>query len=196
MVPGNHVFVTTGLFQYVKDEDDLAAVLGHECAHGLVRHAGEKISSNLVLNILGRVSLVFDPTGGILALLLPAANLFRELPNSRQQEMEADQIGVLLAADACFDPRAAPRVFQAMKDGDGHGTPPEFLSTHPSHDRRITKFNDYMPEALQVFHDMDGNRCGHIRSSMQQARQIAARQAQAREQRVHAARISPRNSSP
>jgi predicted Zn-dependent protease len=169
----------------VKDEDDLAAVLGHECAHGLVRHAGEKISSNLVLGILGRLSLVFDPTGGILAILLPAANLFRELPNSRQQEMEADQIGVLLAAEACFDPRAAPRVFQAMKDGvdaDGHG-PPEFLSTHPSHDRRITKFNDYMPDALTVYRGIDGNRCTNIRQAMHEARQIAARQAQVREEK-------------
>lgn len=180
VLPGNHVFVMTGLFRYIKNEDELAAVLGHETAHNLARHAGEKISGSLVVNLLARLSLLIDPSGVIFTFLLPAANLFRELPNSRQQEMEADQIGVHLAAEACFDPRAAPRVFQALKEGDSLGAP-EFLSTHPSHDRRIAKFKDYMPEAVKKFEGDFGDRCTRIRQAMSEARRVAALQAQARE---------------
>lgn len=182
VLPGNHVFVMTGLFEYIKDEDELAAVLGHETAHNLARHAGEKVSGSIVLNLLARLSLLIDPSGVIFTFLLPAANLFRELPNSRQQEMEADQIGVHLAAQACFDPRAAPRVFKALRDGGNGRQPPEFLSTHPSHDRRIAKFDDYMPEAVKVYQGDFGTRCDDIRQAMSQARRIANRQAQTREQ--------------
>lgn len=185
VLPGNHVFVMTGLFRYIKDEDDLAAVLGHETAHNLARHVGEKLSGNLVVNLVARLSLLFDPSGFIFTMLLPAANLFRELPNSRQQEMEADQIGVHLAAQSCFDPRAAPRVFRALKDGESKsgGHTPEFLSTHPSHDKRISKFDDYMPQAMNVFQGDFGDRCASIRKSMSEARRAAAFQAQAKENR-------------
>ena len=182
VLPGNHVVLMTGLFRYVKDEDDLAAVLGHEVSHNLARHAGEKISGNLLINLVARLSLLLDPSGTIFSLLLPAASLFRELPNSRQQEMEADQMGVHLAAEACFDPRAAPRVFRAMKDDKSGGrAPPEFLSTHPSHDRRIAKFDEYMPKAMEIYQGDFGDRCNNVRRAMQQARQVAAEQAKARE---------------
>lgn len=125
-----------------------------------------------------------DPSGVIFTFLLPAANFFRELPNSRQQEMEADQIGVHLAAQACFDPRAAPRVFRALKEGsDGQQQPPEFLSTHPSHDRRIAKFDEYMPDALRVYEGDFGDRCRDIRQAMSEARRVANLQAQVREQK-------------
>ena len=184
VIPGNHVFVMTGLFRYIQDEDDLAAVLGHEAAHNLARHAGEKISGSLLVNALARLSLLLDPTGVMFTFLLPAAGLFRELPNSRQQEMEADQIGVHLAAEACFDPRAAPRFFRKLQDGDHKrgGGAPEFLSTHPSHERRLAKFDDYMPAAIQTFEQDFGNRCAPLRQAMQQARRVAALNAQAREQ--------------
>ena len=111
VLPNNHVFVMTGLFQYVRDEDDLAAVLGHELAHNLARHAGEKMSGSLVVNIVARLLFLVDPSGFLSYLLLPAATLLHNLPNSRQAETEADRIGVFLAAQACYDPRAAKRVF-------------------------------------------------------------------------------------
>ena len=132
---------------------------------------------------MARLSLLIDPSGVIFTLLIPATAVFRDLPNSRQQEMEADQIGVHLAAQACFDPRAAPRVFKALKEGhDGHRQPAEFLSTHPSHDRRIAKFDDYMPEAVKVYEGEFGDRCRDIRQAMSEARRMANLQAQAREQ--------------
>jgi metalloendopeptidase OMA1, mitochondrial len=184
VLPGNHVFVMTGLFRYVRNEDELAAVLGHEVAHNLARHAGEKVSSSVVINVLARLSLLFDPSGVVFTILLPAASLFRELPNSRTQEMEADQIGIHLAAEACYDPRAAKTVFAAMKaDADAPGrhsggaskhAPPEFLSTHPSHDSRISNFDAWLPEAMSRFEGDYGGRCATARRAMAQARADAA----------------------
>lgn len=184
VLPGNHVFLMTGLFRYVKDEDELAMILGHEVAHNLARHVGEKISGSIMVNMIARLSLLIDPSGLIFTLLLPAASVFRELPNSRTQEMEADQIGLQLAADACYDPRAAKRVFAAMKNGDEHGAvaPPEFLSTHPSHDTRIGNFDKWIPQALTSFEADYGERCREVRQKMTLARKAAAAEAARRGQ--------------
>lgn len=123
----------TGLFQYVRDEDDLAAVLGHEAAHNLARHAGERVSGNILISLLARFTLLLDPSGFLYSIFLPAATLLHELPHSRDHEIEADYIGLQLAAEACYDPKAAKRVFSAMKSGNERSlNPPEFISTHPS----------------------------------------------------------------
>lgn len=106
VLPGNHVFVLTGLFKYVCDEDELASIMGHEMAHNLARHAGERLSDTILLSILHRLSLLIDPTGILLAFLIPAflipaGTLLRTLPHSREHEMEADRIGLILASEAC-----------------------------------------------------------------------------------------------
>jgi predicted Zn-dependent protease len=111
VLPNNHIFVFTGLFKYARDEDQLAAVLGHEVAHNLARHAGEKISGSILVQIMARVMLVIDPSGVLYSLFLPAATLLHDLPHSRDAEIEADHIGIHLAAGACYDPRAAKLVF-------------------------------------------------------------------------------------
>lgn len=185
VLPGNHVFLMTGLFRYVHSEDDLAAVLGHEMAHNLARHAGEKISGSFVVNFLARMSLLVDPSGLLFLSLIPAAQLFRELPHSRTQELEADQIGIYLSADACYDPRAAKRVFATMKAATDDEAPPEFLSTHPSHDSRLDQLDKWMPAAMQLYRGDDGSgaRCRRIREEMSRARQFAAQQAAIREGR-------------
>jgi metalloendopeptidase OMA1, mitochondrial len=173
VLPGNHVFVMTGLFRYVQNEDELAIILGHEMAHNLARHMGEKLSGTFLLSLLARLSLLIDPSGVVMTFLLPTMSIVRELPNSRTLEIEADHIGLLLAADACYDPRAAKRVFAALKGGDG-GTaqPPEFLSTHPSHDTRMEKFDEWTPKALDMFTAED--RCREVRQHMRKARKLAA----------------------
>lgn len=182
VLPNNHIFVMTGLFQYAQDEDELASVIGHEMAHNLARHVGEKISGNLVIQGLARLSLLADPSGTLMLLFLPAANLFRELPHSRIQELEADQIGMHLAATACYDPAAAQRVFRRMKAAEREqGTPPQFLSTHPSHDSRLTQMEAWLPEANSVWQrDDEGATCRHLREEMAWARQIAAQRAPGR----------------
>ena len=190
VLPNNHVFVLTGLFKYARDEDELAAVLGHEQAHCLARHAGERISGSYLMSIIARFVLLLDPTGVLYTLFVPAATLLHELPHSRDAEIEADFIGLYLAAEACYDPRAAKRVFARMKAGDAGGSggnatttasPPEFASTHPSYDTRLSKFDDWMPDALSQFNADGGYRCRQIRKEMKKARVMAAQDAVRRE---------------
>ena len=150
VLPGNHVFVLTGLFKFCHDEDELASVLGHETAHNLARHAGERMSESLLMAIIRRLALVFDPTGILFLFLIPAEQLFYSLPHSREHEMEADRIGIILSSEACYDPRAAKRVFSRMKEDTENGNnkhqapPPEFISTHPGYDTRLTLFDQWM----------------------------------------------------
>jgi predicted Zn-dependent protease len=183
VLPNNHVFVLTGLFRYARDEDELAAVLGHEQAHCLARHAGERVSGGFLTSIIARFVLLLDPTGVLYALFVPASALLRELPHSRDQEIEADHIGLYLAAEACYDPRAAKRVFGRMKAGDGGdaAATPEFVSTHPSYDTRLSKFDEWMPDALSQFNADGGYRCRHVREEMKKARILATQVAASRE---------------
>jgi predicted Zn-dependent protease len=182
VLPNNHIFVMTGLFKYARTEEELASVLGHEMAHNLARHVGEKISGNIVVQIVARLSLLVDPSGSLMLLILPAANLLRELPHSRTQELEADHIGMHLAARACYDPAAAKNVFSRMKlDTSSGAAPPEFLSTHPSHDSRLVKMDDWIPEARKVLDRDGGEPCRKIRRDIEQARLIAAQRAAERE---------------
>ena len=189
VLPGNHVFVLTGLFKYVRDEDDLASIMGHEMAHNLARHAGERLSDTILLSILHRLSLFIDPSGTLLTFLIPAGTLLRTLPHSREHEMEADRIGLILASEACYDPHAAVRVFARMKEdeenynnnnkhqGDNHRrktSPPEWMRTHPGYNTRLSLFEKWMPDALDRFNIGDGSKCQSIREEMKRARVLAA----------------------
>jgi predicted Zn-dependent protease len=155
VLPGNHVFVTTGMFRHATTDDELGGVLGHELAHNLARHQGEQISGGLVVALLGYASLLIDPSGSLLTLFLPAAKLFGQLPNSRLHETEADKIGMLLAARACYDPGALIRVFGRMEQAHHRHNqqrqqPPEFLSTHPSDASRIRTMKEWLPEPRRL----------------------------------------------
>ena len=177
VIPGNHVFVLTGLFRYVHNEDDLASVLGHEMAHNIARHAGERLSESILMTILSRLVLIFDPTGILFSLFVPAQQLLVALPHSREHEVEADKIGIVLASEACYDPRSAKIVFSRMKeDGDKKSSvsPPEFISTHPGYDTRLSYFDKWMPDALERYNRDGGNKCRAIREEMKRARKIAA----------------------
>lgn len=184
VLPNNHIFVFTGLFQFVRNEDDLAAVLGHETAHNIARHAGERVSGSILINMLARFTLLLDPSGVLYTLFLPAATLLHDLPHSRDHEIEADYIGLYLAAEACYNPKAAKRVFAAMKEGYSKGTtPPEFISTHPSYDTRLSNFDTWLPGAMEKYHADGGRKCEIIRREMKLARQRAAVEAMRRERK-------------
>ncbi|CAJ1954381.1 unnamed protein product [Cylindrotheca closterium] len=195
VLPGNHIFVFTGLFQYIQTEDELAAVLGHEMAHTLARHVGEKISSNLLVQLLGSLSLLVDPSGSLLSLIIPSASLLREMPNSRTQEFEADRIGMHLASRACFDPRAAQHFFKKMKQEEEKGKrsrnsrPPEFMSTHPSHDSRIDSMHGWLQETNPIYNREDGTVCRKMREDIAQSRRIAAQRHAARENQHQQQRV-------
>ena len=144
-MPGGKIVVYSGLINKLDATDDeLAAVIGHEIAHALREHGRERMSSALVqqVGILGFAIFLSNQDGSFLskqAILQGVAlgtTLFFALPNSREQEREADDMGLELAALAGFNPMAAVSLWRKM-DAQSDSQPPEFLSTHPSNENRI-----------------------------------------------------------
>ena len=157
-LPGGKVAVYTGLFPVAQDEAGLAAVIGHEVAHALARHAGERMSQ-AVLAQLGAVGLSAafgSASPATREMVYQAYGLGAQvgvlLPFNRTQESEADRIGMILMAKAGYDPAAALEVWQRMEeraklDQERGGAPPEFLSTHPSHQTRQRDIQRWLDEA-------------------------------------------------
>jgi predicted Zn-dependent protease len=159
-LPGGKIAVYTGILPITRDDAGLAAVLGHEVAHVTARHGGERISQQTLAQIgvsaaglLAGVALG-DPGASQLAAaaLGVGAQYGVLLPFSRAQESEADHIGLIYMAKAGYDPRAARDLWIRMADAAKSGQrPPEFLSTHPSEETRITQIEQWLPEALKYY---------------------------------------------
>lgn len=149
-MPGGKIAVYTGLIEKLKiSDDELAAVIGHEIAHALREHARERISRQMAAGVgLAAVEILTGVRLGDLGQML-AQSMF-VLPNSRENEQEADRIGVELAARAGYDPRAAVTLWNKMA-GQGGGQPPQWLSTHPSHETRIRDLQDYSQRVLPLY---------------------------------------------
>ncbi|KAL4739394.1 TCP-1/cpn60 chaperonin family-domain-containing protein [Aspergillus similis] len=144
VLPGGKVFVFTGIIPICKDEDGLAAVLGHEIAHVVAHHTGERMSNNFVtMGVIFLAALLFDISGNIPSLLL---NLMYSLPNSRTQEAEADNIGLMMMSKACFNPEAAVDFWARMQRAEKQA-PPQFISTHPSNYNRMEAIRGWLDKA-------------------------------------------------
>ncbi len=154
-LPGGKSAVYTGMLRMAKSDDELAVVMGHEASHAIARHAGERISSNMVIQgalqgtsiALGDMSPAAQQA--TMAALGLGSNVGVLLPWSRMQESEADELGLLIAADAGYDPRASIDLWTRMASQSG--APPEFLSTHPSENTRITRLQKMMPKAMKLY---------------------------------------------
>ena len=143
VMPGGKVFVFSGILDVCNGEDGLAAVLGHEIAHQFAHHIAEQISQSFYLVPLAiGIAYCFDISGQSSQSLL---DLILEKPGSRKMESEADYIGLLMMAQACYDPDAAVRFWQRMAEEES--APPQFLSTHPASKNRITQIQEWLPEA-------------------------------------------------
>jgi predicted Zn-dependent protease len=157
-LPGGKMAVYTGIFPMAKTEAGLASVMGHEVVHALARHGAERMSQGQLTNAgLQIVGAAAGATGGggmlgqaAMAALGVGAQVGVLLPFSRKHESEADYVGILLAADAGYDPREAVALWERMGQMSG-GAPSEFLSTHPSHETRITQLKKWMPEAMAIY---------------------------------------------
>jgi predicted Zn-dependent protease len=151
-LPGGKVAVYTGILPVAADSDGLAVVMGHEIAHVIARHGAERMSQGLAAELGAGVLGAAAGGGPSGNLLLAAYGLGTQLgvllPYSRTQESEADHIGLILMAKAGYDPRAAEGFWQRMARASSGGGPPEFLSTHPSHDTREQQIRAWLPEAL------------------------------------------------
>lgn len=157
-MPGGKVGVYTGIFKVAKTDEDLAVVIGHEVAHVAAGHGNERVSQQMLatggaiaLQLGARAS---DMDSSERQLLMAAygagATLGVILPYSRYHESEADEIGLIYAAKAGYDPRAAIGFWERM-EAQKSGSPPEFLSTHPSGSTRIKKLNELMPKAYLAY---------------------------------------------
>jgi predicted Zn-dependent protease len=158
VLPGGKIAVYTGIFPMAKNEAGLAAIMGHEVVHALAQHGAERMSQQLasrgVLTI-GSIALsVLGVSGQMTQLATQAMGIGAQvgflLPYSRAHESEADYVGLLLAADAGYDPREAVGIWQRMAQAS-EGQPMEFLSTHPGHETRISDLQSWMPEAMPIY---------------------------------------------
>jgi len=158
-LPGGKIAVYTGIFPVAKSEAGLAAVLGHEVTHALARHGAERMSQGELTNAaLQAVGAAAGASGmnpvlsqGAMAALGAGAQVGILLPFSRAHESEADYIGILLAADAGYDPRESVSLWQRMEQLSQGGGPSEFLSTHPSNETRIDQLKKWLPEAMRIY---------------------------------------------
>ena len=157
-MPGGKIMVYSGLIEKLNATDDeLAAVIGHEIAHALREHGRERMSQAYVQQF-GLQALAAVVTKGTSATVgnasMQAASmgsqLFFALPNSREQERESDKIGLELAARAGYNPDAAVTLWQKM-EAQGGSKPPEFLSTHPASENRITELRALAPKVRPLY---------------------------------------------
>jgi predicted Zn-dependent protease len=154
-LPGGKIGVYTGLLEVAETPAQLAAVIGHEIGHVMAEHGNERMSTQMATSVglTAAAMLAGDSpeSRAGLALLGLGAQVGVLLPFSRTHESEADRIGLELMAEAGFDPREAVALWRNMAEASGGGGPPEFLSTHPSEQTRISRLQDQMPQALEKY---------------------------------------------
>ncbi|MFO7723972.1 MAG: M48 family metallopeptidase, partial [Oceanipulchritudo sp.] len=135
---------------------ELAAVIGHEIAHVLLKHANQRMSAELlrglggILAVAGTGDMEEDDRALLLAAYGVGTQLGIMLPYSRSHESQADRLGLTIAARSGYDPRAALRFWEKMAARSGDRQP-EFLSTHPSYDTRMETLREAMPGALKLY---------------------------------------------
>jgi predicted Zn-dependent protease len=158
-MPGGKVVVYSGLLAVTQNEAALAVVMGHEIAHAVAEHGGERMSQALALQNLGtlgdaltshkqQTNQIFNTIFGV------GAQAGILLPNSRKQELEADRFGLRFCAKAGYNPQEAIPFWKRMaaaSAANGGQKTPEFLATHPSDETRIAQIEKWMPEALEYY---------------------------------------------
>ena len=156
-MPGGKVVVYSGILPVTKDENGLAAVLGHEIAHAVANHGGERMSQALLVEMGGvtlDAALSQDPkrTNGLfLAAYGLGAQVGVLLPYSRVQESEADHLGLIFMAMAGYEPHGAVAFWERMVSLQHGKAPPELLSDHPADARRINNIWELLPEAMRYY---------------------------------------------
>ncbi len=155
-MPGGKVAFYTGIMPVCKDEVGVAVVMGHEVAHAIANHGAERMSQGMAVNMgLSSLSSAMGSNPTMTEqIFLQSAGLGSQLgvlAYSRTHESEADKIGLIFMAMAGYDPNAAPAFWERMKSMSGGSAQPEFMSTHPSHDKRIQDLKASVPEAMKYY---------------------------------------------
>ena len=147
------IVVYTGILPVTQTEAGLAVVVGHEVAHVVARHSGERISQVLVAQNLTNLAAAFASPQyqGALGAALGLGTQYGVLmPFGRAHESEADRLGLYFMAKAGYDPAEAPRLWERMS-ARSKGAPPEWLSTHPSDATRIANLRAWLPDARRYY---------------------------------------------
>lgn len=155
-MPGGKVAFYTAILPVCKDETGVAIVMGHEVAHAIANHGRERMSQQMAaqfgINTLA-VLMGQNPTASqeLLMQAVGAGTSLGMLKFSREHESEADHIGLIFMAMAGYDPNQAPKFWERMSAMSGGQQPPEFMSTHPSHETRIKDLQGWIPEAMKYY---------------------------------------------
>lgn len=162
-LPGKKIGVFTGILDIAKTNDQLATVIGHEIGHVIADHSNERVSQAfLAQGGLAAAQAALGKDGKSNQLLMAALGAGVQfgvlMPFSRKHESEADQIGLGLMAEAGFDPQASLKFWQSMGQSS-KGQPPEWLSTHPSHQSRINLLKESMGQALATYRQAEKPQC-------------------------------------
>ena len=154
-MPGGKIAIYTGILKVTKNQNGLASVMGHEIAHAVAKHSVERASRALVLNIGTAALDIF--TGGAISNTsrttgVDVAGMLRTFgidnPFGRKQEKEADYLGLIFSSLAGYDIRESVKVWERMKEAYKGQEPPEWMSTHPSSDKRIVSLTNWIPEII------------------------------------------------
>ncbi|WP_304343781.1 M48 family metallopeptidase [Chryseobacterium koreense] len=158
-MPGGKVAVYTGILPITKTDTGLAVVLGHEISHALAGHGNERISQAMVAQYGGAIlgsTISNNQMATIFQQAYPIGAQVALLKYGRNQELEADEMGLYLMAMAGYDPREAQPFWQRMEAASTGNRPPEFLSTHPNPDTRRADLEKHMAKALQYYQTAGG----------------------------------------
>ena len=148
-LPGGKMAVYTGLLPVAKNADAVAVVMGHEIAHALLRHGAQRMAQQKVAQIGQMGAGMAGMDAGSQQMVQAAMGYGMLLPYARSHETQADEVGLMLAAAACFDPQEAVPLWERMSEASGGQAPPEFSSTHPNPGTRIQNLSALMPKALE-----------------------------------------------
>jgi predicted Zn-dependent protease len=151
-LPGAKIGVYEGLLDVAQNQDQLAAVIGHEIGHVLARHANERVSAAYATQVgLTAVAASGVLSGDLMGLMGVGAQVGIMLPFGRAQERESDLVGLDLMAEAGFDPRQSVDLWENMAASRSGQAPPAFLSTHPADSARMDALRERMPHALELY---------------------------------------------
>lgn len=158
-MPGGKVAVYTGILPITKDETGLAVVMGHEVSHALAGHGNERISQAMVAQYGGAIlggTISNSQWASVFQQVYPIGSQVALLKYGRAQESEADEMGLYLMSMAGYDPRQAIPFWSRMEASSSGNRQPEFLSTHPSPQTRISDIQKDLPKALEYYRAAGG----------------------------------------